>query len=216
MTKLGAWSPLISPKIRFLQLFHSLHSFGILTVVQIKLLISGRKMTKPFSRASYQKQLSKGRNWISSVFLQHFWYSVGVSKISHLLTHWDIHLQLQSKPTGLQKSQKFVLICCLWCSRMFHPSSSRISHPFCSACSSMSTSPQFCAPLMLFLSWGLCLKRASLSTCSFANISLRGALRRGAVKQQCSRKKWEQNISMTRPTSQKHISRSRSGDRISG
>lgn len=123
MTKLGAWSPLISPKIQFLQLSHSLHGFGILTVVQIKLLISGRKMTKPFSQASYQKQLlwllSKARNWISSVSLQHFWYSVGVSKISHLLTHWDIHLQLQLKPTDLQKSQKFVLVCCLWCSQMF-------------------------------------------------------------------------------------------------
>lgn len=84
---------------------------------------------------------------------------------------------------------------------MFQPSSSRISHPFCSACSSMSTPPQFCAPLTVFPSWGLCLKRVSLSPCSITNISLRGAL---AVKRQHSRKKsgskipaWQTNLTKT-------------------
>lgn len=155
-------------------------------------------MTKPFSWASYQKQLlwllSKARNWISSVSLQHFWYSVGVSKISHLLTHWDIHLQFQAKPTGLQKSQKFVLIYCLWCSQMFQPSISRISHPFCSACSSMSTSAQLCAPLVVFSAQG-CVWRGLHRALAALQTSSRCSAER-LLNNSTAGKKRKQNISM--------------------
>lgn len=51
----GACSRPVSPKMQFVQSSHHLHGFVIFTVIQIKLLISGRKMTNPVS--SYQKQL---------------------------------------------------------------------------------------------------------------------------------------------------------------
>lgn len=214
MTKLGAWSPLISPKIQFLQLSHSLHSFGILTVVQIKLLISGRKMTKPFSQASYQKQL---RQETESALFSCSTFGILLVFLRFLISwHTETFIFSYSQnPQVCRKVKNLSSSAACDAVKCFTPAAPEYLIPFAvlaQVCPLLPSSvPLSCCFSAEGCVWrGLHWALAALQTSAFE------VLCEEAVQQQCSWKKVGAKYQHDRPTSQKHINRSRSGDRISG